>query len=88
MAAQDDQHRALLDRHNRRKEEHDRVVKEVMVAMRKRARLVFGSGYWRTWRAVFLCGSPRFLFFAFASWCAAVCLEQVYGCRSTVLATN
>ncbi|CAN0541812.1 unnamed protein product, partial [Ectocarpus sp. 12 AP-2014] len=30
MAAQDDQHRALLDRHNRRKEEHDRAVKEVM----------------------------------------------------------
>ncbi|CAM9496015.1 unnamed protein product, partial [Ectocarpus sp. 4 AP-2014] len=29
MAAQDDQHRALLDRHNRRKEEHDRAVKEV-----------------------------------------------------------
>ncbi|CAM9219754.1 unnamed protein product [Ectocarpus sp. 12 AP-2014] len=28
MAAQDDQHRALLDRHNRRKEEHDRAVKE------------------------------------------------------------
>ncbi|CAM9790852.1 unnamed protein product [Ectocarpus fasciculatus] len=28
MAAQDDQHRALLDRHNKRKDEHDRAVKE------------------------------------------------------------
>lgn len=29
MAAQDDEHRALLDQHNKRKQQHELAVKEV-----------------------------------------------------------